>query len=79
MQGEVSERADPPRRSTGQMPNHDGRKTAEKLREQAARCRRLGGAVTDWAVSRRLQDLAREFEQQADEIETALDQCLAKR
>ena len=40
-------------------------KTARMLREQAERCRRLAGAVTDSLVSRRLLDLAEEFEEQA--------------
>jgi len=56
----------------------DGR-TAQQLREQAARCRRLAGAVTDRVVSGRLLDLAVEFEEQADMIEAALDPCASER
>ena len=44
----------------------DTRKTVQLLREQAARCRRLAGAVLDTAVSHRLLELAMEFEERAD-------------
>jgi hypothetical protein len=39
--------------------------TAQILRQKAARCRRLAEAVTDRAVSRRLLELAIEYEEQA--------------
>jgi len=44
----------------------DGRQTAQRLREQAARCRRLAAATTDATVSRRLLELAIEFDEQAE-------------
>ena len=40
-------------------------KRSQILREQAERCRRLAGATTDQAVSRRLLQLAEEFEERA--------------
>src|ERR1700726_3372106 len=43
----------------------DARKTTEMLRQQAERCRRLAGAVTDAEVSPRLWDLANEFDARA--------------
>jgi hypothetical protein len=39
--------------------------TADILREQAARCRRLAQGVTDREVSRRLLELADEFNERA--------------
>ena len=42
----------------------DGR-TAEVLREQAQRCRRLAAATTDREIAERLLELAREFEAEA--------------
>jgi hypothetical protein len=39
--------------------------TADILREQAARCRRLAQGVTDREVSRRLRELADEFDERA--------------
>ena len=47
----------------------DNPKGSQFLREQAERCRRLAGATTDGAVSRRLLELAEEFEEQADVVE----------
>jgi len=52
----------------------DGRQTAEILREKAARCRRLAGAITDREVTRRLLELAKEFEEQAA-TEEARERC----
>lgn len=43
------------------MPD-EHRETAQHLREQAARCRRLAAAITDAATSRRLLELAIELE-----------------
>jgi hypothetical protein len=43
----------------------DGRQTAQILREKAARCRRLARGITDGEVTRRLLELAKEFEEQA--------------
>jgi len=40
--------------------------TADRLRPQAARCRRLAAAVTGRTVARRLLHLALEFDEQAD-------------
>ena len=40
-------------------------KRSQILREQAERCRRLARATTDRAVSRRLLELAEEFEERA--------------
>src|SRR3954452_8767485 len=39
--------------------------TAQRLRQQAQRCRRLAAATTDHEVSRRLLELAKEFDEQA--------------
>ena len=44
----------------------DDPKRSQALREQAERCRRLAGATKDRAVSRRLLELAAEFEKQAE-------------
>jgi hypothetical protein len=52
----------------------DTRKTVQLLREQAARCRHLAGAILDAAVSRRLLELATEFEERAD-AEEARQRC----
>jgi hypothetical protein len=41
------------------------RETAQILREQAARCRRLAKSITDAATIRKLLDLAIEFEERA--------------
>ena len=41
-------------------------KRSQMLREQAERCRRLARATTDAAVSRRLLELAVEFEERAE-------------
>jgi hypothetical protein len=50
--------------------NGDGiRRQARFLREQAERCRRLANATTDADASRRLLELAREFEEQATKAE----------
>jgi hypothetical protein len=43
--------------------------TAEMLRAQAERCRRLARGTLDYAVIRRLLDLAEEFENRAAELE----------
>jgi len=45
--------------------------TADRLREQAARCRRLVGGTIDFEVRCRLQDLAVEFDERADELAAA--------
>jgi hypothetical protein len=50
-------------------------KRSQSLREQAERCRRLAAATTDRAVSRRLLELAAEFEKQA-ETEERRSGCL---
>ena len=47
--------------------------TAELLREQAARCRRLAAAIWNAEVKRRLLELADEFEERA--VEEAREQC----
>ena len=52
----------------------DARKTTQMLREKAERCRRLAGAVTDAEVSRRLLDLANEFDARAA-TEEARSRC----
>jgi hypothetical protein len=52
----------------------DTRKTAEMLREKAERCRRLARAVTDAEVSRRLFELATEFDERAA-AEEARSRC----
>jgi hypothetical protein len=50
--------------------------TADRLREQAARCRRLVGGTIDFEVRRRLLDLAVEFDERADELEAAaVERC----
>ena len=54
------------------MPN--ARKTAARLREKAERSRRLAGAITDAEVSRRLLDLANEFDERAA-VEDARPRC----
>jgi len=43
----------------------DGHQTAQVLREQAARCRRLANAICDTEVERRLLELASEFDARA--------------
>jgi len=40
-------------------------RTAETLRAQAERCRRLASGITDYEVTRRLLELAEEFEGRA--------------
>ena len=47
----------------------DGSETAETLRDQALRCRRLARYTVDFDVVRRLLDLAREFEERAKAAE----------
>jgi hypothetical protein len=50
--------------------------TADRLREQAARCRRLANGMTDFEVRGRLLDLAVEFDEHADELEAlAAERC----
>ena len=51
----------------------DPRRTANVLREQAARCRRLAQGVTDREVSRRLRELADEFDERAAAEEALAD------
>lgn len=46
-------------------------KIAESLRDKAARCRRLARGITDWDVSRTLNELGDEFEERADALEAA--------
>ena len=41
-------------------------------REQAGRARRLAGGVSDRQVGRQLQDMAQDYEELADEIETGV-------
>jgi hypothetical protein len=55
------------------MLNRDGSETAQKLHDQAARCKRFAREVTDRAVSHKLLDLALEFEERADALEAAED------
>lgn len=43
--------------------------TAEMLREQAERCRRLAEATTDREIAEKLMELAREFDAQANSLE----------
>lgn len=43
----------------------DASKSSQMLREQAERCRRLAKATTDATVSRKLLELAKEFEERA--------------
>ena len=43
----------------------DGHQTAQVLREQAARCRRLANAICDTEVERRLLEPASEFDARA--------------
>jgi hypothetical protein len=43
--------------------------TAEMLRAQGERCRRLASGILDYEVARRLLDLAEEFEDRAAELE----------
>jgi hypothetical protein len=43
--------------------------TAEILRDQAERCRRLAKDITDFDAIRRLLALAREFEERAEPAE----------
>jgi len=43
----------------------DCRQTAQVLRDQAARCRRLAGGILDTEVARRLLELAVEFDDRA--------------
>ena len=69
MRGEASERVSTRRRSTEWMPDRDGNDTAQKFRDPAARCRRLAFGITDWAASRKLLELALEFEERADALE----------
>ena len=52
----------------------DAPKRSQMLRDQAERCRRLARATTDAAVSRRLLELAVEFEEQA-EVEERRARC----
>ena len=47
----------------------DVRRQTRFLREQAQRCRRLADTTTDDDVSRRLLQLARDFEEQALKLE----------
>jgi hypothetical protein len=50
--------------------------TADMLRDQAARCRRLAGGMIDFEVRGRLLDLAVEFDERADELEAvAAERC----
>jgi hypothetical protein len=52
--------------------------TADRLREQAARCRRLVGGTIDFEVRCRLLELAVEFDERADELEAAMAEHCAK-
>ena len=47
----------------------DDLKSSQRLREQAERCRRLARATTDPAVTRRLLELAAEFDELANSEE----------
>jgi hypothetical protein len=49
--------------------------TGDRLREQAARCRRLAGGMTDFEVRGRLLDLAVEFDERADALGAAAAEC----
>jgi hypothetical protein len=44
----------------------EGRSTAQTLREQAERCRRLARRITDREGAQRLLDLALELDERAD-------------
>jgi len=45
------------------------RELARGYRDKAARCRRLARQTTDRQIAERLVELAREFDEQASEIE----------
>jgi hypothetical protein len=47
----------------------DPRELARGCRDKAARCRRLAWQTTDRQIAERLVELAREFDEQASEIE----------
>ena len=47
----------------------DPRELAGGCRDKAARCRRLARQTTDRQIAERLVELAREFDEQAAEIE----------
>ncbi len=47
----------------------DPRELARDSRDKAARCRRLARQTTDRQIAERLVELAREFDEQAAEIE----------
>ncbi len=47
----------------------DPRELARGCRDKAARCRRLARQTTDRQIAERLVELAREFDEQAAEIE----------
>lgn len=47
----------------------DPRELARGYREKAARCRRLARQTTDRAIAEKLAELAREFDEQAVELE----------
>jgi hypothetical protein len=47
----------------------DTQAQVDNLREQAMRCRRLASLTTDREISRRLLELAQDFERQASELE----------
>jgi hypothetical protein len=49
----------------GAMPNDK----AERLRDQADRCRRLAREVKSRQAAQRLNDLAKEFDEEADRVE----------
>ena len=51
----------------------DATKSSQRLRDQAERCRRLARATTDPEVSRRLSELAEEFDERAEAEETRSD------
>ena len=55
------------------------RETAQELLEQAARCRRLAGSITDRTTIRRLEDMAADLERRAGEIESGTEMSTSQK
>jgi hypothetical protein len=51
----------------------DPRELARSYRDKAARCRRLARQTTDRQIAEKLAELAREFDEQAAEIEKSTE------
>jgi hypothetical protein len=51
----------------------DPKELARGYREKAARCRRLARQTTDRAIAETLVELAREFDEQAAELEKSAE------